>query len=253
MLQKALFLVIVFMSTVFIYTLEHPETGEIRYVGKTNNLASRLSGHINESRCALNHKAHWISSLKKQGLVPIMNVLDEVPEEEWKFWEIHWISAAKAWGFGLCNADGGGHGQGGVSIEARQKQSKAKLGKPAVHRHVAYAQYTPDGVYIRSFSGGPAMAKAMGCPAAYMQRAATRCLLAAGFRWFKLTGEPPTTIPSKYNAEGKTARTIKERILINKKQFASRIAYKELREKLGVTVNSMPHGNLRRELLLSAC
>lgn len=36
------------MDKVYIYSLEDPETGEIRYVGKANNIKSRFYGHLNE-------------------------------------------------------------------------------------------------------------------------------------------------------------------------------------------------------------
>lgn len=32
------------MDKVFIYTLAHPETGLVRYVGKTNNIVVRFKG-----------------------------------------------------------------------------------------------------------------------------------------------------------------------------------------------------------------
>jgi len=51
-----------------IYTLSHPKTKEVRYIGKTyRTLKKRLSEHCSE--CNANHgthKIHWIKSLKKR-------------------------------------------------------------------------------------------------------------------------------------------------------------------------------------------
>ena len=57
------------MKTAFIYTLSHPVTGEIRYVGKTiSRLKTRLYGHIHESKNCYTHKANWIKSIAKENI-----------------------------------------------------------------------------------------------------------------------------------------------------------------------------------------
>lgn len=95
-------------TKVFIYTLIDPRTDEIKYVGKTNNLKTRLSKHVNRK---LNTKVScWIRSLLKEDLLPVMEVLDEVPDSEWQFWEQHWIWLCLSWGFNLKNGTYGGDG-----------------------------------------------------------------------------------------------------------------------------------------------
>lgn len=94
------------------------------------------------------YKSSWIRSLKSEGLLPIIEILDEVLECDWQFWERHYISLFRSWGFSLTNHDDGGKGGNrkyptkeetlkkmsishtGVypSLETRQKQSLAKLG-----------------------------------------------------------------------------------------------------------------------------
>lgn len=54
------------MDKVYIYSLEDPETGEIRYVGKANNIKSRFYGHLNEKGGKNTHKKNWINFLKIQ-------------------------------------------------------------------------------------------------------------------------------------------------------------------------------------------
>ena len=95
---------------VYIYTLEHPITKEIRYVGKTKNLEERLKNHINKAHNKNSHKTNWIESLKKKGLRPILKVVEEVPNNEWRYWEKFWISIFKSWGFRLVNHTSGGEG-----------------------------------------------------------------------------------------------------------------------------------------------
>lgn len=109
---------------VFIYSLEDPITNEIKYIGKTNNLKIRYSNHL----CGKDksYKKNWITSLKNKNLKPLMKIIDRVPESEWEFWEIFYISLFKSWGFKLVNGSLGGLGGNNVG------RSKVKV--------VAYTQ-----------------------------------------------------------------------------------------------------------------
>ena len=98
------------METVYIYTLEHPITEEIRYVGKTRNPKMRFRNHCNKLHNEKSHKRNWINKFKKEGLKPKMKILDEVLESEWKFWERFWINQLKQWNFNLVNHTSGGDG-----------------------------------------------------------------------------------------------------------------------------------------------
>src|ERR1035437_1197902 len=93
---------------IFIYELTDPITNQPRYVGKTNNLSYRLYSHTHKKENT--HKGNWIQSLKNKGKQPIIQVIDEVDEEEWKFWERRYISLYKSWGFCLTNGTIGGDG-----------------------------------------------------------------------------------------------------------------------------------------------
>lgn len=94
---------------VYIYTLIDPISQEIRYVGKTENIKKRQLCHISNTS-GKNKKVNWIKSLKKQNLIPFFEVIDEVEEYEWEFWEKYWISQCKAWGYKLTNTTDGGDG-----------------------------------------------------------------------------------------------------------------------------------------------
>lgn len=96
------------METCFIYSLSYPKSN-IRYIGKTNNINKRLNSHLCKSNLKnKTHKNTWIKSLLKNGLKPIIEVIDVVPIEDWVFWERYWISQMKTWGFNLTNATDGG-------------------------------------------------------------------------------------------------------------------------------------------------
>tara|TARA_R110000765_G_scaffold26628_5_gene64920 strand:- start:4980 stop:5624 length:645 start_codon:yes stop_codon:yes gene_type:complete len=99
------------MKSIKIYTLADPYTLEIRYVGITSkSLKERLSNHwshISQN----NHRVNWIKSLRSKGnKKPIIELIDEVNELDWKCSEVYWISQFKSWGFRLVNSSLGGEG-----------------------------------------------------------------------------------------------------------------------------------------------
>jgi hypothetical protein len=86
------------------------------YVGKTNNPLIREKSH----------KRKYGSNIQ-------LIVLSTVNKNNWKFWEQHYISLFKCWGFDLTNKNNGGGGPSHVIItkEHREKTSKSLLG----HKH----------------------------------------------------------------------------------------------------------------------
>lgn len=78
------------------------------YIGKTKNEKQRF----------MKHKIKYPESS--------IEVLDEVPTEEWKFWERYYISLYKSWGFILENKRlYGGNGCDSISEKTRKKMSLA--------------------------------------------------------------------------------------------------------------------------------
>jgi hypothetical protein len=76
---------------VFIYALTEPDTGEVRYVGKSANPKARLAHHISASR-ALPIRA-WVESLRARGLKPGLRLLHTVePGEDADMYERHFIA-----------------------------------------------------------------------------------------------------------------------------------------------------------------
>lgn len=114
-----------------IYTLAHPITGEIRYVGKTtSSLNRRLGQHIAAISRSKSHRASWIKSILKQGLKPIIELIEEVDYSINNQIEIYWIAQFKAWNFRLVNHTEGGEGTIGYrhSEESKLKMSLNALG-----------------------------------------------------------------------------------------------------------------------------
>lgn len=120
------------MKTVFIYALNDPtrqHLGKTRYVGKAKNPYERYEWHLDFNHREKTHKANWIRSLLRIGQAPILEILDEVPETEWQFWEKEWIRLYRALGFQLTNGTDGGEGLHNPSIDIREKIGRARRGK----------------------------------------------------------------------------------------------------------------------------
>lgn len=114
-------------ARVFIYTLADPRDGMVRYVGKSINLEKRLKKHLYAKENG--HKANWIASLKKLGLKPIMEAIEEIKnptEEQWQEAERYWIESLRCLGFKLTNLVAGGYGMLRPSAETIEKV-RAKL------------------------------------------------------------------------------------------------------------------------------
>lgn len=96
--------------TVFIYCLCDPD-GRPRYIGKSVDVNHRLLCHLAPSQLeASTYKNNWIKSLLVKNIKPVVEILDEVPENDWEFWECYYIALYKSWGFKLTNGTIGGDG-----------------------------------------------------------------------------------------------------------------------------------------------
>jgi hypothetical protein len=98
------------MEKTFIYTLSDPKTGEIRYVGKSDNPQKRLYDHIASCSKSPTHKNNWIRSLIRENQKPILNIIDTVSIDNWQIYEIEWISKLRKEGHNLTNISDGGSG-----------------------------------------------------------------------------------------------------------------------------------------------
>lgn len=97
-------------KTTYIYTLSHPITNEVHYVGKSTNHKKRFTDHIYEARKGRKQAKlyKWIRSLLANDLMPIMNIINEVQTTEWEEAEIAAIEQHKKLGCNLLNMTEGG-------------------------------------------------------------------------------------------------------------------------------------------------
>jgi hypothetical protein len=123
-----------------IYILRDPHGG-VRYVGVTHQtVQKRLSSHLSKARSgAQSHLMNWLRSLLAIGSTPAVAVIETGCGSEWGAAEVRWIKHYRELGAALVNGTDGGEGCPGhlVSAEAREKVSKARLGKPLSPEHRA--------------------------------------------------------------------------------------------------------------------
>lgn len=113
----------------FIYGLIDPRTDCLRYVGKTTNLAKRLSKHCNPQRSDRSHRGCWLRGIKNIGLRPSMVVLEEVEDRDTTLVECFWIASLRAAGADLVNACDGGEGGAVRTGHTSTEQHRAKIAK----------------------------------------------------------------------------------------------------------------------------
>lgn len=118
-------------QTTFIYSLNDPKTNYVRYIGKANNVEKRFERHLKEAIKFKEgtHKIVWINSLLKILLKPTLTIIDEVLIDEYSFWEKHYISLYKSWGFDLTNGTEGGDGLVKPNNITREKMSSWQKGR----------------------------------------------------------------------------------------------------------------------------
>lgn len=92
---------------VYIYALSY--NNDIRYIGRTFYITKRFKSHISESKSSNSHKSNWIKKVKDINI----EILDICDESNHQFWEQHYISLYKSWGFKLLNKTIGGEGING--------------------------------------------------------------------------------------------------------------------------------------------
>jgi hypothetical protein len=196
------------VKTTYIYTLAHPETGVIRYISKTDNLGTRLVAHLREKNKTA--KCCWVQSLIKKGLHPIMELLDEVPHEDWMFWEVYWIAQFKAWGYELYNGDNGGLGSHRLPASVRKKIADTIRGREVAKLFIPCHQYDLQGNYLKTYPSAKSVAKEMGLTPGNLSRASRRGTAFGGYLWRKGKVKPEN-VPGLYAEDGKRIMPESER------------------------------------------
>lgn len=115
---------------VCIYGLLDPRDGQIKYVGKTKDLAQRMKDHLKDAKRSNTPKNAWLLKLGRLDLCPEMIVLEEVSKAMWPEAERRWIADMRKRGIPLKNICDGGEGRTGpLSDETKRKLSIANRGR----------------------------------------------------------------------------------------------------------------------------
>lgn len=96
------------MKKVYIYGLVDKLKNELKYIGKSINPQTRYRKHLQDSNKKISYKDKWINSLLENNNKPELLIIDEVDENNWEFWEKHYISYYKFIGCKLTNISEGG-------------------------------------------------------------------------------------------------------------------------------------------------
>lgn len=119
-------------NTIFIYGLYHPDSNELRYIGKTYDIKRRLQSHIDYARSKRKQRpvSDWVNSLMSKGLKPVIQVIEIVTVQTWVEKEMYWIKKYRKLGIRLLNLTDGGESNTGYvySEELKNVRRKARIG-----------------------------------------------------------------------------------------------------------------------------
>lgn len=136
-------------TNTIIYVLKHPETGEVRYVGKTvKKLKYRLTQHVSDVKRTNTYKSNWIKSLIINNLYPLIEEIDSTSWDKSQELETYYILYYKSLGYNLCNHTLGGEGTLGRNHSKKQKE-KMKLKMISKLKEVH--KYTLTGEYVCTY------------------------------------------------------------------------------------------------------
>jgi len=98
-------------STTFIYHLLDPRPDDTHvYIGKADDPQTRYWEHSRKVNRERTYKSHWWRNLIDQGLAPKLEILAQVPFDEWEHWEREYIRWYRVLGWKVLNATDGGDG-----------------------------------------------------------------------------------------------------------------------------------------------
>ena len=120
---------------VSIYSLSDPDTGEVRYVGKSIDVKRRFWTHCREQKNDNTHRARWIAKLLRQEKLPMLTVIEVVEEPAWQEAETKWIAYYRGLGCSLVNSTDGGDGGHNPPPDVREKIGMALRGKRFSESH----------------------------------------------------------------------------------------------------------------------
>lgn len=123
---------------IYIYGLFCPAAQQIRYIGKTADLRTRLIGHLYCAGKPRTHRDRWLAKLKRAGLRPELRILRELSDDaDWVNAEREEIAKGFAAGWPLTNLTRGG--EGAVDNEEGRKRRKARMSRPETRAKMSAA------------------------------------------------------------------------------------------------------------------
>lgn len=125
------------MGEVKIYGLCCPKTKEIKYIGATyRNLDVRFHEHIRYYKLNKTKKDAWIGNLQKEGLIPLISVLEVANFETWQEVESKWIATGLENGWNLLNERKGGQGFKGYLLKDKYESKHSARISPELEDKV---------------------------------------------------------------------------------------------------------------------
>lgn len=121
-----------------IYALTDPRTGQVRYIGQSTTGEARARAHMQPTKAAHSntHKENWVNSLRADGLIYGVHVVEEAgciaDLDEAEIW---WIAHGREQGWPLTNITAGGNvGARGrrATTEQRARMSEVQRARPPV-------------------------------------------------------------------------------------------------------------------------
>jgi len=107
------------VKTFSVYALKCPDTGAIRYIGKTCDVRRRYNCHTSQK--SKDHRGYWVGSLKAKGKKPVLQVLASgITYDQANSLEIFLIALLRLAGAVLVNGTHGGEGCSGFKHSKEQ-------------------------------------------------------------------------------------------------------------------------------------
>lgn len=78
-------------NLISIYSLSDPDTGSVRYVGRSHNPEQRLKAHLSTAKDIGTAKEEWLYFLKLKKQKPILTILERVPWQASEDAELWWL------------------------------------------------------------------------------------------------------------------------------------------------------------------
>lgn len=165
---------------------------KINYLHRGDNIPFYIGKTISEK----DRKSHHRNKLGKN---VILEIIDEVPTDEWKYWEEFYILLFKQWGFKLENKNNGGCGNvGGYENPLVSQAHKGRI-SPNKYKGKKILQYDLTGKFINEWNNINEVINSLNL--AVSNESIRQCLIgkskkSANFIWKNHTPNYSTQLPN---------------------------------------------------------